>query len=52
MTKQTKSTLNNNLDFIQFKLYDFSDEKIDYEKIISGKLNKNPKLKIPIKNSS
>jgi hypothetical protein len=44
MTKQTKSVLNNNLDFIQLKLYDFSDEKIDQEKIISGKLNKNPKI--------
>ena len=44
MTKQTKSVLNNNLDFIQLKLYDFSDEKIDHEKIISERLNKNPKI--------
>lgn len=39
-----KSALNNNLDFIQLKLYDFSDEKIDHEKIISERLNKNPKI--------
>lgn len=44
MTKQTKSVLNNNLDFIQLKLYDFSDEKIDHEKIISERLNKKPKI--------
>ena len=44
MIKQTKSVPNNNLDFIQLKFYDFSDEKIDQEKIISGKLNKNPKI--------
>ena len=44
MTKQTKSALNNNLNFIQLKFYDFSDEKIDHEKIISRKLNKNPKI--------
>ena len=44
MTKQTKSVLNNNLDFIQLKLYDFSDEKIDQEKIISERLNKTPNL--------
>ena len=35
MTKQTKSVLNSNIDFIQLKLYDFSDEKIDHEKLIS-----------------
>ncbi len=52
MTKQTKSVLNNNLDFIQLKLYDFSDEKIDQEKIISGKLNKNPKIENTHHNSS
>ena len=44
MTKQTKSVLNSNIDFIQLKLYDFSDEKIDHEKIISERLNKNPKI--------
>lgn len=35
MTKQIVSVLNSNIDFIQLKLYDFSDEKIDHEKIIS-----------------
>ena len=44
MTKQTKSVLNSNIDFIQLKLYDFSDEKIDQEKIISERLNKSPKI--------
>ena len=39
-----KSASNSNLDFIQLKLYDFSDEKIDHEKIISERLNKNPKI--------
>lgn len=29
MTKQNKSAPNSNIDFIQLKLYDFSDEKID-----------------------
>lgn len=45
MTKQNKFTLNSNLDFIQLKLFDFSEEKIDHEKIISERLNKNPKIK-------
>ena len=44
MTKQIVHVLNTNLDFIQHKLYDFSDEKIDHEKIISERLNKNPKI--------
>lgn len=44
MTKQIVSVLNSNIDFIQLKLYDFSDEKIDQEKIISERLNKNPKI--------
>ena len=44
MTKQTKSVLNSNINFIQLKLYDFSDEKIDQEKIISERVNKNPKI--------
>ena len=39
-----KSALNNNLDFIQLKLFDFSDEKIDHEKIISERLNKHSKI--------
>ncbi len=29
MTKQNKSAPNSNIDFIQLKLYDFSDERID-----------------------
>ena len=44
MTKQTIHVLNSNIDFIQLKLYDFSDEKIDHEKIISERLNKNSKI--------
>ena len=35
MTKQNKFAPNSNLNFIQLKLFDFSEEKIDYEKIIS-----------------
>ena len=44
MKKQTKSVLNNNIDFIQLKLFDFSKEKIDHKKIISKRLNKHPKI--------
>ena len=44
MTKQNKSALNSNLNFIQLKLFDFSEEKIDYEKIISERLNKSPNI--------
>ena len=33
MPNINKSVLNSNLNFIQLKLYDFSDEKIDQEKI-------------------
>ena len=44
MTKQIKSVLKNNIDFIQLKLYDFSQEKIDYKKIISERLNKSAKI--------
>lgn len=44
MTKQILNALNSNINFIQLKLYDFSDEKIDQEKIISKRLNKNPKI--------
>ena len=44
MTKQKIFALNSNIDFIQLKLYDFSDEKIDQEKIISERLNKSPKI--------
>ena len=42
MPNINKSVLNSNLNFIQLKLYDFSDEKIDQEKIISERLNKVP----------
>ena len=42
MTKQILNVLNSNIDFIQLKLFDFSDEKIDHEKIISERLNKSP----------
>ena len=44
MTKQNKFALNSNLNFIQLKLFDFSEEKIDYEKIISERLNKSPNI--------
>ena len=44
MTKQILNALNSNIDFIQLKLFDFSDEKIDPEKIISERLNKNSKI--------
>lgn len=44
MTKQTKSALNSSINFIQLKLYNFSDEKINQEKIISERLDKNPKI--------
>ena len=42
MTKQILNSPNSNIDFIQLKLFDFSDEKIDQEKIISERLNKTP----------
>ena len=42
MPNINKSALNNNLDFIQLKLFDYSDERIDHEKIISERLNKVP----------
>ena len=42
MTKQKIFAPNSNIDFIQLKLFDFSDEKIDQEKIISERLNKVP----------
>ena len=44
MTKQILNALNSNIDFIQLKLFDFSDEKIDQEKIISERLNKSPNI--------
>ena len=44
MTKQNKFVLNSNINFIQLKLFDFSEEKIGPEKIISKRLNKNPKI--------
>ena len=44
MTKQNKIVLNSNMDFIQLKFCDFSDEEIDQEKIISERLNKTVNL--------
>lgn len=42
-TKQNKSVLNSNINFMQLKLHDFSDEKIDQEKkSFSKRLNKTP----------
>ena len=50
MTKQNKFVLNSNLTFIQLKLFDFSEEKIDHEKISFQKgLTKDKILKILIK---
>ena len=42
MPNINKYIQNSNLDFIQQKLFDFSSEKIDQEKIISERLNKVP----------
>ena len=42
MNNINKSVLNSNIDFIQLKLLDFSEENIDQEKIISERLNKVP----------
>ena len=44
MSKQNKFVLNSNLNFIQLKLFDFSEEKIDHEKIISERLNKSSNI--------
>ncbi len=44
MPNINKSAPNNNLNFIQLKLFDFPDEKINHEKIISERLNKNLKI--------
>ena len=44
MTKQNKFVPNSNLTFIQLKLFDFSEEKIDHEKIISERLDKSPNI--------
>lgn len=44
MIKQNKFALNSNLNFIQLKLFDFSEEKIDHEKIISERLNKSSNI--------
>lgn len=44
MTKQNKFVPNSNLNFIQLKLFDFSEEKIDHEKIISERLNKSSNI--------
>ena len=44
MTNKYKSALNSNINFIQVKLFDFNDGKIDREKIISERLNKVPEI--------
>mgnify|MGYP007077600875 CR=1 FL=1 len=36
-TKQNKSVLNSNINFMQLKLHDFSDEKLIKKKIIFKK---------------
>lgn len=45
MIKQNKFVLNSNLNFIQLKLFDFSIQKPDFEKILDDKLNKDFKIK-------
>lgn len=51
MTKQNKFVPNSNLNFIQLKLFDFSEEKIDHKKKSFQKgLTKAQILKILIKN--
>lgn len=45
MTKQNKFVLNSNLNFIQLKLFDFENEKIDPNEIIEKRLNKTSKIK-------
>ena len=40
MINKYKSALNSNINFIQVKLFDFDNDKIDCEKIISERLNK------------
>ncbi|MDO5832945.1 MAG: hypothetical protein Q4Q14_08890 [Methanobrevibacter sp.] len=44
MQTNIKSVLNCNINFIQLKLFDFSEENIDPEKIISERLNKTPEI--------
>ena len=44
MTNKYKSALNSNINFIQVKLFDFDDGKINREKIISERLNKVPEI--------
>lgn len=50
MTKQILNSPNSNIDFIQLKLFDFSDEKIDQEKSFQKDSIKRQILKILIKN--
>ncbi|SFL82892.1 hypothetical protein SAMN02910297_01848, partial [Methanobrevibacter olleyae] len=45
MTKQNKFVLNTNTNFIQLKLFDFKNEKINPNEIIEKRLNKRPKIK-------
>ena len=44
MTKQKIFAPNSNIDFIQLKLCDFSEEIINQEKLISERLNKSPNI--------
>lgn len=44
MTNKYKSALNTNINFIQVKLFDFDDGKINREKIISERLDKSPEI--------
>lgn len=44
MTNKYKSALNSNINFIQVKLFDFNDGKINREKIILERLNKSPEI--------
>ena len=50
MTKQNKFALNSNLNFIQLKLFDFSEEKLIMKKSFQKGLIKAQILKILIKN--
>ena len=44
MQTNIKSVLNYNINFIKLKFFDFSEENIDSERIISERLNKTPKI--------
>lgn len=44
MTKQNKFALNSTLNFLQLKLFDFSNEKVDFKETLDKKLNKCSKI--------